>query len=60
MTSEKRVVLSVSEEKDKPFSGMKPGDVELRVIHKGPLDDPFIYVLRKDEKGQWWVAMIGQ
>ncbi|MCI0637945.1 MAG: hypothetical protein L0Y72_23780 [Gemmataceae bacterium] len=58
LKEEGRITFSNAKEANAPFGGVKKGDLVVTVV-PGDSDDRFVYVLRADAKGQWWVVVEG-
>ena len=51
----RKIGFSVCEKPDRPFSGVRKGDLVMKVA-TGPGDDALRFVLRPDDKGRWRVV----
>jgi hypothetical protein len=51
----KRITTVAATDKDKPFTGVRPGDTLLNVA-TGPGDDNLVFVLRQDDRKRWRVV----
>ena len=52
----KQITTAAAKEKDKPFTGVLPGDTVLTVA-TGPGDDKLVFVLRQDNQKRWRVVV---
>jgi hypothetical protein len=51
----KRITTVAATDRDKPFTGVRPGDTLLNVA-TGPGDDKLMFVLRQDDRKRWQVV----
>lgn len=50
-----KISFTVCEKADRPFSGVRRGDLVMKVA-TGPGDDALLFVLRRGDKGRWLVV----